>query len=824
VTLTALQFELDNQAIDFSNQWFFQQLEQKTGVHVDFEEVKEIGWDSKLNLMFASGSLTDLILRGSLDVEEYGVSQHLLVPLEELIPEEMPNYAALLNIDDAGASIPSSDGHSYYVGFLISQGVNTNGHFFINQTWLDKLGLAVPTTVDELTDVSLSVDRGGVVGLLGRNGAGKSTLMNLLTGYIGPTEGGVTLDGVSLLADPARVKSRIGYLPEVPPLYGDMTVEEQLRFAAAVKRIPPARRSGEIAGALARVEPADHRKRLVRHLSKGYRQRVGLAQALPGEPDVLILDEPSAGLDPTQIAQMRSVIRDYSAAHAVIVSSHILGEIGDLCEDLIVPDQGRVIKQDKLEKLLSDGSGALMLRYPESGGIAEALAALCFLVALNLGLEAADGAACLRLDLSPDQVTALSDRSVAALAGLTDTVTFIVARGAGAQSELGDLLDELLAKYVAQSPYVSVRVVDPDARPYVFSALDKSGEAVTDNTVYLSNADGSRVRRVGSDQLIYERQPDGETCRLFCGDARFAGALEMLSSDAVHRAVFLSGHGESTDATTLALTLTSLDCDTETLTLPDADPTAADTLIVLAPQTDLTAAETDALAEFLDSGGKLLIAYGADTDQSKLKQFATLLSLYGLDFEPGTTVETASDGYIDRPDHLVPALGDAELLADIDQRLILPAACAMASPSRRGNVSAETLLTTSDKAYRKLADGDLYTFETGDASGRQILALSAETSAGARIVQLASVAALTDGADVLDASANLAFASACVGWLSGEDSAAGSADLKVLPNNLIVFADDTQENRVMVWSVAALPAAIAPAGMIALLIRRRRVC
>lgn len=227
-----------------------------------------------------------------------------------------------------------------------------------------------------LTDVSVHIGKGEIVGLLGRNGAGKSTLMNLLTGYIGPTEGDVTLDGVSLLSDPGYVKARIGYLPEVPPLYGDMTVGESLAFAADIKRIPRSRRRAEIDAALERVEAGDHRRRLVRHLSKGYRQRVGLAQALLGSPEALILDEPSAGLDPTQIAQMREVIRAYAQGHAVIVSSHILGEVRDLCDTLVVLDHGRVVKRDRLERLLADGSGALALRYPFRAGMAEAVAAL----------------------------------------------------------------------------------------------------------------------------------------------------------------------------------------------------------------------------------------------------------------------------------------------------------------------------------------------------------------------------------------------------------------------------------------------------------------
>ena len=153
VSLTALQYELENQTIDFSSMWFFDQLENKTGVHVDFEDVKDVDWKTRISLMFASNSYKDLILRGSLDTEEYGVTQGLLIPLDEYLEEHMPNYVSRLALDHAGDAIPSSDGKSYYIGFLLAQNINTDGHFFINRTWLDKLGLETPTTIEELTDV-----------------------------------------------------------------------------------------------------------------------------------------------------------------------------------------------------------------------------------------------------------------------------------------------------------------------------------------------------------------------------------------------------------------------------------------------------------------------------------------------------------------------------------------------------------------------------------------------------------------------------------------------------------------------------------------------
>ena len=154
VSLSALQYEIDNIAVDFSSMWFFRQIEQQTGVHVDFKEVKDSEWSSSVGLALAQGKMPDMILRGSLDVEEYGVARHLLVPLDEYIEKGfLPNYAARMDQAGLREQLTASDGHIYHLGFLISQDVNTNGHFFINKTWLDRLKLSVPETVDQLTDV-----------------------------------------------------------------------------------------------------------------------------------------------------------------------------------------------------------------------------------------------------------------------------------------------------------------------------------------------------------------------------------------------------------------------------------------------------------------------------------------------------------------------------------------------------------------------------------------------------------------------------------------------------------------------------------------------
>lgn len=199
-------------------------------------------------------------------------------------------------------------------------------------------------------NVSFSVKKGEIVGFLGPNGAGKSTIMNILTGYLSLTAGEVTVDGFNILTDPEQAKKRIGYLPEIPPLYVDMTVEEYLGFIYDLKKakFPKAAHIGEIMNV---VKIDDVAKRLIKNLSKGYRQRVGIAQALIGNPDVLILDEPTVGLDPKQILEIRNLISRLSVNHTVILSSHILQEIQAVCKRIIIINGGELIADDTPENL-----------------------------------------------------------------------------------------------------------------------------------------------------------------------------------------------------------------------------------------------------------------------------------------------------------------------------------------------------------------------------------------------------------------------------------------------------------------------------------------
>ena len=195
------------------------------------------------------------------------------------------------------------------------------------------------------------VNRGEILGFLGPNGAGKSTTMNIITGYLSATEGSVKLDGHDILEEPREVKKQIGYMPELPPLYLDMTVRDYLSFVCDIKGVPHSRRRENMDKAMERTMISDIGGRLVKNLSKGYKQRVGLSQALIGTPPVLILDEPTIGLDPQQIIETRNLIRELGKEHTIILSSHILPEVQAVCTRVLIINKGKIVASDTPENL-----------------------------------------------------------------------------------------------------------------------------------------------------------------------------------------------------------------------------------------------------------------------------------------------------------------------------------------------------------------------------------------------------------------------------------------------------------------------------------------
>ena len=229
------------------------------------------------------------------------------------------------------------------------------------------------TAVDHL---SFKIEKGKIYGFLGPNGAGKSTTMNMITGYIASTEGTVRIDGHDILEEPEAAKKCIGYLPEQPPLYFDMTVLEYMKFVADLKKIPKDKKATMIEEIMDMVKISDMRNRLIKNLSKGYRQRVGLAEAIMGYPEVIILDEPTVGLDPKQIIEIRTLIKDLKKKHTVILSSHILSEVSAVCDYVLIISHGKLVASDTPENLgkLAEGSNTLeMLIKGEKSQIKQAL-------------------------------------------------------------------------------------------------------------------------------------------------------------------------------------------------------------------------------------------------------------------------------------------------------------------------------------------------------------------------------------------------------------------------------------------------------------------
>lgn len=250
--------------------------------------------------------------------------------------------------------------------------------------------------VAAVSDVSFRVEAGQILGFLGPNGAGKTTTMRVLTGYLPPTEGTASVAGFDVLEEPVEVKRRTGYLPETPPLYPEMTVREYLTFVARINGLAAAERGGRVDRAMERTSIGDVAGRHCGKLSKGYRQRVGLAQAILHNPAVLILDEPTAGLDPKQIIETRELIKELAGDHTIILSTHILPEVAQTCERVVIINRGRVVAEDSPDNLTGGLAGGVtvQLRVDTAGADpAAALQAVAGVSSVSVGEAGDDGRA-----------------------------------------------------------------------------------------------------------------------------------------------------------------------------------------------------------------------------------------------------------------------------------------------------------------------------------------------------------------------------------------------------------------------------------------------
>ena len=259
-----------------------------------------------------------------------------------------------------------------------------------------------------LDDLSFTIPEGQIYGLLGPNGAGKSTTMNILTGCLAATSGRVRIDGVDIFEDPMAAKKHLGYLPELPPLYMDRTPEEYLRFVARAKGIGEVR--GELERVMALTQITDVKDRLIRNLSKGYRQRVGIAQAILGDPDIIILDEPTVGLDPRQITEIRELIQKLGENKTVILSSHILSEVQAVCDSILILSRGKLVAcdtPDNLERLLTGGTALELEADTQPERLEKILGNLPGVTGLTVG-ETAGKHAWARLETGKENLETLS--------------------------------------------------------------------------------------------------------------------------------------------------------------------------------------------------------------------------------------------------------------------------------------------------------------------------------------------------------------------------------------------------------------------------------
>lgn len=297
------------------------------------------------------------------------------------------------------------------------------------------------TAVD---DISFTLEQGHIYGFLGPNGAGKSTTMNMMTGCLAATAGSVTIDGLDIFEQAREAKKLLGYLPEIPPLYPEQTPEEYLRFVAEAKGLPKAQIDAQVAKALAETRLEPMANRLIRHLSKGYRQRVGIAQALLGAPQLIILDEPTVGLDPAQVIEIRRLIQELGKTHTVILSSHILSEVQAVCQQVLILSKGRLVAVGSPEELGETLNPGSRLRATAQGETDTVLAAVRSVPGIcKVELEsAADG----QVTFTAESEDA-ADRRAAVSRALTETGCTVLALAAENRS-----LEEVFLALTEKTP------------------------------------------------------------------------------------------------------------------------------------------------------------------------------------------------------------------------------------------------------------------------------------------------------------------------------------------------------------------------------------
>ena len=354
-------------------------------------------------------------------------------------------------------------------------------------------------------DLNLNIEKGKVYGFLGPNGAGKSTTMNIITGYIGATNGTVKIDGHNIFKEPEKAKKCVGYLPEMPPLYQDMTVREYLEFVAELKKIPKKLREKNIVDSLEKTKTTQVEGRLIRNLSKGYKQRVGIAQALIGMPEVIILDEPTVGLDPKQIIEIRQLIKELGKKHTVILSSHILTEISEVCDYIYIISQGKLAASGTEKELVEQMAGDNALEVEVKGNKDKAADIIKGVSGIkNIEYETSENQGCTKLIIKSDRHVDIRETLFYACAEAKTPIISMSFK----QKTLEDIFIELTKEYtVPAKKKKSILPVRKNEKSDAITQEDIDNELEALEAVK-KNADVDNAETDDSDKLDKEEKKD----------------------------------------------------------------------------------------------------------------------------------------------------------------------------------------------------------------------------------------------------------------------------------------------------------------------------
>lgn len=732
-----------------------------------------------------------------------------------------------------------------------------------------------------IADLSFHIEKGQIYGLLGPNGAGKSTTMNIMTGCLSASSGSVTVGGHDIFEEAGPAKRLLGYLPERPPLYLDRAPWEYLSFVGQAKGVAKEDLEGQIHHVMEVTRIADVSQRLIKNLSKGYQQRVGIAQALLGDPEVVILDEPTVGLDPKQIIEIRSLIRDLGHDHTVILSSHILSEVQAVCQTILILSHGKLVACDTpagLEKRFAggaavelvaeagaeevcriltpldhilnldvhpreDGACAVTLETdqpPEDlcralffafssaqrpllhmaatrafrvGGYSVAAAAIVvFLAVVANILVNALPASVTQLDTTAGTLYTLSQETEDILDGLEQDVTIYWIVQSGQEDEtLGTLLD----RYAARSNYVTLETIDPDVSPNFLQEY-VSGTVYNNSLIVES---GDRNTYVSYEDIYeYSYSSDYSSYDVsFAGESSLTSAIDYVLSDTLPKLYTLTGHGEDDLSTSFQSAVEQQNIEVADLSLltEESVPEDADCLLINGPDSDLSQDEAEAIQAYLDTGGVLIVLTDPAQDGQDLTNLEALMGEYGMTANDGVVIEGDTANYaLGSPFYLLPNLESHSITSPLQEGgyyiLLALAQGITVEESPRDGLTVESLLTTSDAAYSKIAGYSMETYskEEGDIDGPFSLAAIAtdtlEDGSESHVIWVGSTSLLDDQYNQQISGANQDFFLNCVGWTcEGEEGV--SIHAKQITTEYLTMSASTASMLTLLL-VAVLPA------------------